>query len=94
MPHAEIKLTAKSQVQLRSVNSPILWQQSLTDKKMYSFSFGGTQIKSSSSSLLKLVKSLNAGTACVVGTSLKGPLQKQDIQSLQALANAGAIQNL
>ncbi|WP_413560829.1 JmjC domain-containing protein [Bdellovibrio sp. HCB209] len=94
MPHTEVKIAPKSKIQLRNDHSMILWQQSLTNKKMYAFSFGGVQIQSTSAGLLKLIKALNTGKALVPGDFLKGATLKNDIQSLQALANAGAIQKV
>ncbi len=92
IPRIDFKLSAKSRIQLRSEKSLILWQQGLTSKEKFYFSFGGVLVESSKSSgLLKLIKALNAGETCLVGTYLKGVHQKKDLPSLQMLANAGAF---
>ncbi|MEK2644537.1 JmjC domain-containing protein [Bdellovibrio sp. BCCA] len=92
IPVTNCKLSVKSEIQLRSDRSLILWQQSITSKEKIYLSFGGVLVESSfKSGLLKLVKALNANKACAVSTYLKGASQKQDLVALQALANAGAV---
>lgn len=92
IPRVDFKLSAKSRIQLRSDRSLILWQQALTSKDKFFFSFGGVLVESSKSSgLLKLVKALNAGEFCSVNSFLKGESLKRDLGSLQALADAGAF---
>ncbi|XGC81907.1 JmjC domain-containing protein [Bdellovibrio bacteriovorus] len=92
VPKANFKISAKAKIKLRSDRSLILWQQGLTDKKVFYFSFGGVLVESTSSGLLKLVKALNSGEVCQVGTYLKGARQTKDLSTLQALADAGALQ--
>jgi ribosomal protein L16 Arg81 hydroxylase len=94
MPHEAAKLSAKSKIQLRNERSPILWQQSLVNKKNHHISFGGTLIESSSASVLKLIKDLNNGKTCALNVYLKSTNQKKDLPSLQVLADAGAFEIL
>jgi len=92
IPHTGFKLSASSRIQLRSSRSLILWQQGLTSKDMYYFSFGGALVESSKSSgLLRLVRALNAGKTCSVSNFLKGASQKKDFIALKTLADAGAV---
>lgn len=92
MPHVDFKLSAKSRIQLRSDRSLILWQQGLTSKEKFYFSFGGVLVESSKSSgLLKLVKAVNAGETCLVSDFLKKASLKNNLAALQALADAGAF---
>ena len=88
LPKDEIKISAKSKIKLRSARSPLLWQKSLSDSKTFYVSFGGILVESKSAGLLKLVQSLNAGKACMVGDLLK---EKTDFKSLQQLADAGSF---
>lgn len=95
IPHVDFNLSGKSRIHLRSDRSLILWQQGLTSKEKFYFSFGGVLVESSKSSgLLKLVKAVNAGETCLVSDFLKGASLKKDLASLQALADAGAFGNL
>ncbi|MGZ6442099.1 MAG: JmjC domain-containing protein, partial [Pseudobdellovibrionaceae bacterium] len=92
VPRIDFKLSAKSRIQLRCDRSLILWQQGLTTKENFYFSFGGVLVESSKSSgLIKLIKAINAGETCLVRTFLRGASQKKDLDSLQALADAGAF---
>ena len=92
IPHIAVKLSAKSRIQLRSDKSMILWQQGLTSKDRFFFSFGGALVESTKASgFLKLVKALNAGETCLISDFIKGATAKKDLSSLQALANAGAF---
>lgn len=92
IPKADLKLSTKSRIQLRSKKSLILWQQSLTSKETVYFSFGGTLVESSKASgLAQLIRALNAGETCLVSAFLKGTGHKKDLQSLQLLADAGAF---
>lgn len=86
-PQAEVKLTMKSRIQLRSSGALILWQQSPTSKSKVYLAFGGVLVESTKSSgLFKLIKALNAGDTCLVSAYLKGATQKKDLQALQQLA--------
>ncbi|MFM6927788.1 MAG: RNA methylase, partial [Bdellovibrio sp.] len=92
IPQVTFKVSITSRIQLRNKKSFVLWQQGLTSKSKIFLSFGGVLVESSKSSgLLQLLKDLNAGEACLVSTYLKGPNQKQDLRSLQTLADAGAF---
>lgn len=92
IPTVDCKLTIKSKLKLRSNRSLILWQQGLSSKDKFFFSFGGVLVESSrSSGLLKLVKAINSGTTCSVSDFLKGATLKTDLKSLQILAAAGAF---
>ncbi|MFM6930450.1 MAG: JmjC domain-containing protein [Bdellovibrio sp.] len=92
IPQVTFKVSVTSRIQLRNKKSFVLWQQGLTSKSKIFLSFGGVLVESSKSSgLLKLIKDLNAGESCLVSTYLKGPNQKQDLRSLQTLADAGAF---
>ncbi|MGZ3772049.1 MAG: JmjC domain-containing protein, partial [Bdellovibrio sp.] len=92
VPRIDFKLSAKSRIQLRCDRSLILWQQGLTTKENFYFSFGGVLVESSKSSgLIKLIKAVNAGENCLVSEFLKGASRKKDLDSLQALADAGAF---
>lgn len=91
IPKAGFKISAKAKIKLRSDRSLILWQQGLTDKKVFYFSFAGVLVESTSSGLLKLVKALNSGEVCQVGTYLKGARLTKDLSTLQDLADTGAL---
>ncbi|QLY27334.1 RNA methylase [Bdellovibrio sp. KM01] len=92
IPQIDFKLSAKSRIQLRNPNALILWQQSQTAKDKYYFSFGGALVETSKpAGLLKLVKAINDGKTCTVSSYLKGATLKQDLKSLQTLADAGAF---
>ncbi|WP_347358577.1 cupin domain-containing protein [Bdellovibrio sp.] len=94
IPSTAKKITAKSEVRLRSERSLILWQQSLTSKNKIYFCFGGVLVESKKSGgLMKLVKALNAGETCLVGAFLKSSSLTEELDSLQALTNAGALAN-
>ncbi len=92
IPQVDFKLSAKSRLQLRNPKALILWQQSQTAKNKYYFSFGGAVIEvTKATSLLKLIQAINAGESCLVSTYLKSATLKQDLKSLQTLADAGAF---
>ena len=91
VPVSAVKVTAKSRLRLRSVRSPVLWQQSAVNKKAFSLSYGGVLVQSSSAGLLKMVKDLNAGKECVPAQYLKIQGAKRDLGLLQELADAGAF---
>lgn len=92
LPQVDCELSLKSRLQLRSAQSPILWQQSLADKKKFFFSFGGKVIQTSTASdFVKLVKALNAGESCLVSDYIKGTRKTQGLRDLQVLADAGAF---
>lgn len=92
IPRVNMKLSLKSKVRLRSEKSLILWQQSLTKKDKFFFSFGGVVVESSKAQgLLKLVKALNNGDTVVIGEFLKGAEAKQDLHALQSLTDASAL---
>lgn len=92
IPSVPVTVSAKSKLRLRSERSLILWQQSLTSKGTVYISFGGATVESKKAGgLLKLVKDLNAGEICLVSTYVKGPKLKEDLRSLQALADVGAF---
>jgi hypothetical protein len=92
IPKEGFKVSTKSKIKLRSERSLILWQQGLSDKNIFYFSFGGALVEGSKSSdLLKLVKALNNGDTCLVNDFLKGANLKKDLAALQILADAGAL---
>lgn len=92
LPAVDFKLSAKAKIKLRSDRSLILWQQSLVDKEICFFSFGGVVIQSSQAGgLLRLIKAINAGETCLIRQFLKGASAKKDLQQLQLLADAGAF---
>ncbi|UOF02558.1 cupin domain-containing protein [Bdellovibrio reynosensis] len=90
IPKVDLKITPKLNIKLRNNRALILWQQSLTDKKVFYFSFGGVLVESKSRGLLKLVTALNAGKTCLVGQFLKGLTAKKDLALLQKLVDAGS----
>ncbi len=80
-----------SRLRLRSPRAKILWQASRVHKTKVFCSFGGVLIKTEKSSgLLKLIKTLNEGEICLVRDFIN-PSHKTDLQSLQQLAEAGAL---
>lgn len=91
VPVSEVKVSAKSRLQLRSVRSPVLWQQTSMNKKHFSLSYGGVLVQSSSAGLLQMVKDLNAGKVCSPAQYLKTKGEKLDLGLLQELADAGAF---
>lgn len=92
IPQVEFKLSLKSRIRLRSNRSLILWQQSKISKEVNFYGFGGVLVESTNSAeLLKLIKSVNSGKICLLGSYLKGPDKKKDLATLQRLADAGAF---
>ncbi|MNK55177.1 Cupin superfamily protein [compost metagenome] len=92
IPQVDFKLGLKSQIRLRNVRAPILWQQGVANKGKFFFGFGGVLVEcTKSSGLLKLVKALNAGESCLISKYLTGTTKPQDLKSLQSLAAAGAF---
>lgn len=95
LPQSELKISARSRIQLRRLQSLILWQQGLSSKKKIHLSYGGVLVEATKSSgLLKLIHDLNAGKTCLLETYLKGRNQKKGLQCLQILANQGAFASL
>lgn len=91
LPQGKSQPGLSSRVCLRSSNAKILWQQSRVHKTKVFCSFGGVLIETKKSSgLLKLIKTLNEGKTCLVRDFIK-PANKTDLQSLQQLAEAGAL---
>ncbi len=91
-PATAVIIQKSSSVRLRQANAKILWKQSPIQKTKILISFGGQLINSSSSSgLLKLIKSLNLGKICSLKECLKGPHGPQNLQAVKLLAAAGAL---
>ncbi|MNL64009.1 hypothetical protein D3C87_1881850 [compost metagenome] len=82
----------KSKIRLRNDRALVLWQQGVSDKSKFYFSFGGMLAESSKSGgLLKLIKDLNSGEDCLIAEYLKGASKASDFKALQILADAGAF---
>ncbi len=91
IPTVGLKLSLNSRVSLLSDRAKILWQMSKLQKTLVFISFGGVLVESKKSSgLLKFIKALNAGEACLVGDFVNRA-DEEDIRSLQRLAEAGAF---
>nr|BFD63628.1 hypothetical protein BdHM001_23090 [Bdellovibrio sp. HM001] len=93
VPSAPVEISAKSKIRLRSKNSLILWQHSLTSKGVVYFSFGGVTVAGKKSGgLFKLVRDLNHGNPCMVSHYLNR--SSADLRALQTLADAGALSTI
>lgn len=92
IPQVAFKVSPKSRIQLRNKKSLVLWQQGLASKNKIFISFGGVLVEcSKSSGLFKLIKDINAGESCLISSYLKGTSHKNDLRSIQSLAEAGAF---
>lgn len=92
IPQVDFKLDLKSKIQLRNDRAPVLWQQGISNKTQFYFSFGGMLVESSKSGgLLKLIQTLNSGKTCLVAEYLNGSSKTSDFKALQILADAGAF---
>lgn len=93
IPAVDLNVSLNSKVKLQNHRTPILWQQSLTDKFKVYVSFGGILLECTrSSGLFLLVKALNAAEICLVKKYFKmAKTRKQDLAALEALAETGAL---
>lgn len=77
---------------LKIGSSPLLWLQSASDTKLYVACSGVlVEFSQETGRVLKLIRDLNSGKACRIGTHLKGHSATGNLKQLQILANAGAF---
>lgn len=91
-PQSQMQIKRDSKIRLRSLNAPVLWFVSPSDKNLKFYCFSGVAISSKlTRGLNSLVLQLNKGKTCQVGDFLKGATVLHDLKILNKLAESGAF---
>lgn len=90
-PQTNVIIKPNATLRLQSTDAPIFWFESNVDKKIYCCFAGVLTERSTSKSFLKLIKALNTGQSCKLMDFLKASAHREDLQTLQFLASAGAF---